>query len=117
MSIAAHLDMIYTLFQNIWPRVDNSDYWAAAFYSSHQELEHEWASSAPGSLHNRIAIGELDLVRRRVEDWHARYEEWVKGAEERLDQLSESDRHFDMVQAASSRVSRILLHVDAILSK
>ena len=47
MSIAAHLDMIYTLFQNIWPRVDNSDYWAAAFYSSHQELEHEWASSAP----------------------------------------------------------------------
>ena len=117
MSINGHLDMIDTLFWSGWPRVEPSNvpdaFPADSFYNSHQPLKTEWGDS----LRVRIEIGELDLVRSKVVDWRTRYARWVEEADEQLGQLSESNPHFDMVQAAHSRGLRILAHVDELLSK
>ncbi len=111
-----HLDRFNTLIQSSWPRVDYPEDWASDFYNSHTPLKRDWFHDPP-ALYARIEIGELDLVRSKVEDWRVRYEEWVKMAGDRLSQLSPTDLHYDMVQAAHSRGLRILAHVDALLSK
>ena len=122
MSINGHLDMIDTLFNSSWPTARNGRnvpdaFPADSFYNSHQPLETEWGGSNTNSLRVRIKIGELDLVRSKVVDWRTRYARWVEEADEQLGQLSESNPHFDMVQAAHSRGLRILAHVDELLSK
>ncbi len=113
LSRVERLDAIATLFRASWPYVAYPGSWADDLYNSHEELEREWWGS---DLHGHISLDELHVVRGRVEDWRDRYQEWVEGAAARLSGLSESDPHYEMVQAVHSRGARILAHVDAILS-
>ena len=91
-------------------------------YNIHQELESEFQKAGGWN----IQIGEMELVRDRVERWRESYATWVRNAEEyaqwysdnrdkivaEQDLIVECQYKFDTI---AHRGRRALNHIDAIL--
>ena len=83
-------------------------------YNSHQALEDSF-NYAGGW---RIEIGEIDLVRERVESWRESYALWVQTAEKYAETIPDSERYAECKHKYDTivhRGRRSLNHIDALL--
>ena len=106
--------MLWTLE---WPRADGpcpEDIPSDAVYNSHQELERSFEKAGGW----RIEIGEMELVRERVERWRESYALWVRDAEAYAKMVPDSKEWSECKFKADTiahRGRRALNQVDALL--
>ncbi len=83
-------------------------------YNSHQALEASFQEAGGW----RIEIGEMELVRERVERWRESYVSWVQDAEKYANLIPNSQEWSEckhMADTIAHRGRRALNHIDALL--
>ncbi len=86
----------------------------SSVYNSHQALERDFEKAGGW----RIEIGEMELVRERVERWRESYVLWVQDSEKYAKLIPDSEEWPDCKHIAytiSHRGRRALNHIDVLL--
>ena len=112
---AERLQEIGMLWGLEWPRAGcPDDIPSGAVYNSHQELEKSFEKAGGW----RIEIGEMELVRERVERWRESYALWVQDAEAYAKMVPDSEKWSECKFKADTiahRGRRALSHIDTLL--